>query len=75
MPQPRFGREAEAPPKNPSTLVVGVRQTYKGPRCPICENERIAAMVRKFAKKEKKKVEETPDDLNWNDLVGKFIIK
>ena len=22
----RFGREAEAPPKNPSTLIVGVRQ-------------------------------------------------
>lgn len=48
---------------------------FYGTRCPVCEKERIDAMVRKYVKEEKKEVEEAPADLDWNDLAGKFIIK
>lgn len=47
---------------------------FYGTRCPMCESERIDAMVRKYVKEEKKEVEEAPANLDWNDLAGKFII-
>jgi hypothetical protein len=52
---------------------------YSGNRCPICENERINNMVRRFAPKEtpvEEKVEEIlNENLDWEDLADKFNIK
>ena len=50
---------------------------YAGNRCPICEKERINAMVKRYAQKEEPIVEEKTseyENLDWNDLSEKFKI-
>jgi hypothetical protein len=50
---------------------------YAGNRCPICEKERINAMVKRYTQKEEPIVEEKTseyENLDWNDLSEKFKI-
>lgn len=48
---------------------------YSGKKCPMCENERIANIVRRHSKKsetETNPTEEADKELDWNVLSDKF---